>query len=52
LRERRKKEKEVMVRQGRRSKQQLYELKEKRIYWKHQLAQSGELALAVAMDLS
>jgi hypothetical protein len=33
-------------------KQQLDDLKEKRMLWKHQFAMCGEIALAEAMDLS
>jgi hypothetical protein len=45
---------DVTKRQGRRHKQLLDDLREKREYWKlrHQIALCGELALEEAMDLS
>ena len=42
----------MTVRQGGIRKQQLDDLKEKRMHWKHQFALCGEIALAEAMDLS
>jgi len=42
----------MAVRQGRIRKQQMDNLKEKRMHWKHQFVLCGEIALADAMGLS